>query len=343
MNRRTTCVYLAAAALGAWYIPDQSQAADDFYKDRLVELIVASDAANEYTRDGRLVARHLPKHLPGSPTIIVKNMVGASGITPANWLAAIAPRDGSTIMLLNKQMPMIEATKQPGVRFKSADFGWIGSMSRTNVVVITSAESGVRSISDAQSREISIGALGFSGAMATNPFALNRALDTKFKVIAGYKSSAEIMLAMQRGEVQGRGAYSWDFFKADHPDWREKRQFNVLVQIGLLKEPDLPDVPLLTDLARDEAQRAVFEFMSLDSAVARPFVLPPMVPDARLQTLRTAFSETMKDEEFLREAARQHSNVSPVSGPEAYAAVKKIVSMSDEVITGAAALMAPPR
>lgn len=139
MRSRRIFASLAAAILAICCSTEGSHAAGSFYKDRVVELIVASDATNEYARDGRLVARHLPKYLPGSPTIIVKNMVGASGITPANWLAAIAPRDGSTIMLLNKQMPMIEATKQPGVRYKSAEFGWIGSMSRSNIVVITSA------------------------------------------------------------------------------------------------------------------------------------------------------------------------------------------------------------
>lgn len=187
-----------------------------------------------------------------------------------------------------------------------------------------------------------IGALGFSGAMATNPFVLNRTQDTRFKVIAGYKSSAEIMLAMQRGEVQGRGAYSWDFFKADNPDWREKNEFNILVQIGLQKEPELPDTPLLTELARDDVQRAVFEFMSSDSVIARPFVVPPQVPAERLQILREAFAQTMTDKEFLEEAARQRSNVSPVSGPETYDAVAKIIGASEEVVKAAASLMAPP-
>jgi hypothetical protein len=199
-------------------------AQSDFYKGKTLSLVVASDAANEYTRDGRLVARHLHKHIPGQPTIVVQNMVGASGITPTNWLFRIAPKDGTVMMLINKMMPTMEATRQPGVQYKSTDLGWIGSMSRSNTVTITSRDSPVKTLEDAKQHTANIGALGIAGTMATTPFVLNRTQATKFKVVSGYKSSAEIMLAMNRGELDGRGTYSWDFFVADHPGWREERR-----------------------------------------------------------------------------------------------------------------------
>ena len=320
-----------------------SQSVESFYKDRIVEMVVGSDAATEYTRDARMVAQTLPKYIPGRPTIIVKNMPGASGLTAANYLYQIAAKDGSVLGVFNKAIPMAEATNLQGVRFKSAEFNWLGSMNRTNSLVVTWKTSSVATLEDARKREVTIGAQGLSGTMATYPFLLNNSQGTRFKVIAGYQGSAAVNLAMERGEVEGRGTYSWDFFKSDHQDWRTNKKMHFLVQIGIEKEPDLPDVPLLIDLAKDPTQRAVYELISADSMIARPFITTPGVPADRVAALRAAFDKTMVDADFLRDAEKSHSNVAPVSGERLAEIVKLMIDTPAAIVEQANQWMSSPK
>ncbi|HTI88843.1 MAG TPA: tripartite tricarboxylate transporter substrate-binding protein [Alphaproteobacteria bacterium] len=320
-----------------------AQSVESFYKGRTVDMVVGSDAATEYTRDARLLIAHMAQYIPGKPTIIVKNMPGASSIKAANYLYRIAPKDGSVMAIVNKGVPMYEATKLQGVDYTSADFGWIGSMSKTNSVVVTWKTSPVKTIADARRAEAKIGAIGLSGTMAGYPFLMNATLGTKFKVIAGYTGSAAVNLAMERGEVDGRGTYSWDFFKSDNPNWRAEKKYNLLVQIGFEKEPDLPDVPLLTELARDDKQRAVFELISIDSMIARPVLAPPAIPEERLAALRAAFDKAMKDPELLRDAAKMQSTVAPVPGTEVATLVKRVVSVTPDVVETSNEWLSPPK
>jgi tripartite-type tricarboxylate transporter receptor subunit TctC len=320
-----------------------AQTPEAFYKGRTVEMIVGSDAATEYTRDARLLITHMVKYIPGKPTIILKNMPGASGIKSANYLHRIAAQDGSVLGSFNKAMPLYEASKLQGVEFKSVELGWIGSMSHTNSLLVTWRTSPVKTVEDAKRREATIGAVGLSGTMAGYPFLMNAALGTKFKVIAGYTGSAAVNLAMERGEVEGRGTYSWDFFKSDNADWKTNPKMNFLVQIGLEKESDLPDVPLLIDLAQNDKERAVFELISIDSMIARPFVTTPNVPKERLVVLRAAFDRTMTDSEFLKDAEKMQSTIAPISGDRVEALVRRIIDTPPAVIETANLWLSPPR
>jgi tripartite-type tricarboxylate transporter receptor subunit TctC len=329
--------------IGASVSSAAGQSVESFYKDKLVDMIVGSDAATEYTRDARLVSQYLTKHIPGNPKIIVKNMPGASSIKAANYLYQIAAKDGSVLGVFNKAIPMAEATKLQGVSYKSAEFNWLGSMSRTNSLVVTWKTSAVETLEEAKSREVTIGAQGLSGTMAAYPFLLNRTQGTKFKVVAGYNGSAAVNLAMERGEVDGRGTYSWDFFKSDNQDWKTNKKMNFLVQIGLEKETDLPDVPLLIDLAKDETQRKVYELISADSMIARPFLTTPGVPSDRVAALRAAFDKAMVDQDFLRDAARSHSDVNPVPGEKLALVVRSIVETPEAIVDQANQWMSPPK
>lgn len=341
-NKRILSVATIVVACGS-PVAAGAQSVEGFYKGRLVDMIVGSDAATEYTRDARMVAQYLTRHTPGNPTIVVKNMPGASSIKAANYLYEIAAKDGSVVGVFNKAIPMAEATNLQGVRYKSAEFGWLGSMNRTNSLVVTWKTSDVQTLDDARQREVTIGAQGLSGTMAAYPFLLNRSQGTLFKVIAGYQGSAAVNLAMERGEVAGRGTYSWDFFKSDHQDWKTNKKMHFLVQIGMEKEPDLPDVPLLIDLAKDEVQRAVYELISADSVIARPFLTTPAVPADRLAALRQAFDKTMVDPDFLRDAARSHSNVAPVSGTAVATLVKRMIDTPPRIVDTANQWMSPPK
>ncbi|MGE5539458.1 MAG: Bug family tripartite tricarboxylate transporter substrate binding protein [Gemmatimonas sp.] len=323
--------------------PTSAQDAEAFYRGRTVDMVVGSDASTEYTRDARLLIAHMAKYIPGKPTIIVKNMPGASSIKAANYLYHIAPKDGSVMAIVNKGVPMYEATRLQGVDYKSAEYGWVGSMSKTNSVVVTWRASAVKTLEDAQRTEAKIGAIGLSGTMAGYPFLMNATLGTKFKVIAGYTGSAAVNLAMERGEVDGRGTYSWDFFKSDNPNWRDDRKYNLLVQIGFEKEPDLPDIPLLTELARDEKQRAVFELISADSMIARPVIVPPKVPEERLSALRVAFDKAIQDADLRRDAEKMQATIAPVSGAQAEELVRRIVSVPPDVVETANLWLSPPK
>jgi tripartite-type tricarboxylate transporter receptor subunit TctC len=334
--------WLALGLLAAAIQPACADSVEDFYRGRTVELIVASDAATEYTRDARLLIKYLPKYIPGTPTIILRNMPGASGINAVNHLYQLAARDGSVLGSFNKSIPMYEATHLAGVQYKSAELSWIGSMSRTNSLVVT-WRGAARTLEEARQRETTIGALGLSGTMAAYPFLLNRTQGTRLKVVAGYVGSAEINLAMERGEVEGRGTYSWDFFRSDHRDWRSNNPMNFLVQIGLEKEPELPDVPLLLDLAHNDTERAVYELISADSMIARPFAAPPGVPAERVAVLRQAFDRSMQDADFRAEAEKAQATVSPVPGARVAEIVRRIVTVPQAILDTANDWMSPPK
>lgn len=323
--------------------PVSAQTPEGFYKGRTIEMIVGSDAATEYTRDARLLITHMVKYIPGKPTIVLKNMLGASGIKSANYLHHIAPQDGTVLGSFNKSMPLYEASKLQGIEYKSTELRWLGSMSHTNSLLVTWHTSPVKTIDDAKRRESTIGAIGLSGTMAGYPFLMNASLGTKFKIIAGYTGSAAVNLAMERGEVEGRGTYSWDFFKSDNADWRTNPKMNFIVQIGLEKESDLPNVPLLTDLARNDKERAVFEFISIDSMIARPFVTTPNVPMDRLIALRAAFDQTMTDQDFLKDAEKMQATVAPVPGDRVEELVRRIVGTPAEIIETANLWLSPPK
>lgn len=341
--RRLTALLVAGIVAIPLARTAAAQSPETFYKGRTVEMIVGSDAATEYTRDARLLITHIAKYIPGRPTIVLKNMLGASGIKAANYLYRIAPQDGSVLGSFNKSMPLYEASKLQGVEFKSAELGWLGSISHTNSLLVTWHTSAVKTIADARRREATIGAIGLSGTMAGYPFLMNATLGTKFKIVAGYTGSAAVNLAMERGEVEGRGTYSWDFFKSDNADWKTNPKMNFLVQVGLEKEADLPDVPLLIDLARDERERAVFELISIDSMIARPIVTTPNVPRDRFAVLRAAFDRTMGDPEFLRDAAKMQATIAPVPGERVEALVRRIVETPPDIIDTANRWLSPPK
>ena len=202
-------------------------------------------------------------------------MPGASSLKALNYIFAAAPKDGLVLGMPNKDAAMSEAAHLDNVNYKSALFNWIGNMMRTNNVIIVSARKGVKTLDDATKTEIMVGAIGSGGTMATYPAILNAVAGTKFNIIAGYAGSQEVDLAMDRGEVDARGSYAWSDLKRVRADWLRDNKIYVLTQIGLKKEPDLLDVPLLMDLARNAHEREVLKFISTDGEIARPFMAPP--------------------------------------------------------------------
>ena len=242
-------------------LPTPGHAQESFYQGKTITLIIGSDVSGEYTAGGRIVAKHLGRHLPGNPTVVTQNMPGASSIKAANYLYSVAPKDGLTFGLVSKDVPIYEATKMQNVNFKSRDFIWIGSLSGANNLVVVWAATGIKTLDDAKKREVIMGALGANGTLATYPFILNNLFGTKFKVVLGYTGAQLVDLAMERGEVEGRGSYSWSDLKRARAAWLKEGKFSILAQFGLEKEAELPDVPLVTDLAKDPKAKAALEFI----------------------------------------------------------------------------------
>jgi tripartite-type tricarboxylate transporter receptor subunit TctC len=326
----TSCLFVAHPG---WAGTARAEAIEDFYKGRQVKLVIGSNTGGAYDSYGRLLAAHFGRHLPGNPTVVPSNMPGASGIQSATYLYQIAPKDGSVIGLFNQSMGQRQMLEPDAVRFDTASFNWLGAMNTTTNVFITSHASGVKTLDDAKTKDVVMGALSSDGGNSVYPFLLNRFLGTRFKVVLGYQGGNTIQLAMERGEVDGRAAVVWSGLKAGWPQWIANKKINIILQIGLRKEPDLPEVPLLVDLAKTEVERAIFHFVSSDSAMGFPVAAPPGVPTERIAVLRAAFQATMADPAFLSDAEKRSLSIQPRSGDDVRQVVDVLIATPKDVMT----------
>jgi tripartite-type tricarboxylate transporter receptor subunit TctC len=332
MRRTLLTIFGGFAALMAAAGICRADAVEDFYKGRSIKFIVGSNTGGSYDSYSRLLAAHMSRHMPGHPTFIIENMPGASGMQSATFLSQIAPKDGSVIGMFNQSMAQRQMLEPQAVRFDVGKFGWIGAMGNTVTVFLTWHTTGVKTIEDAKAREVTMGALSSDGGNAVFPLLLNKFLGTKFKVVLGYPGGNTIQLAMERGEVDGRGSVVWAGFKSGWPQWISEKKVNVLVQVGLSKDPDLPDTPLLLDLATTPEQAAIFRFISSDSVMGFPVMAPPGTPADRLAALRKAFAETLNDPEFIKLADQRKLPVRYTSGEEVDRVMASMISTPKEVI-----------
>lgn len=300
--------------------------------DRAVTFVIGSNTGGSYDTYGRLFAAHFGRHMPGNPAVIAQNMPGASGVKSATYLYGIAPKDGSVIGTFNQSMGQRQVLEPESVRFDVARFDWIGAMTSSVTVFITWHTTGVKTLEDAKKKDVVMGALGADGGNAVYPLLLDKFLGTRFKVVLGYKGGNTIQLAMERGEVDGRGSVVWSGFKAGWPEWIAEEKVNVLVQLGLAKDSDLPDVPLLLDLAKTPAEAAIFRLISSDVVMGFPVAAPPGTPPERVAQLRAAFAATMADPAFLAEAERRKLHIRPSSGDRVQEIVTSIVGTPKDVV-----------
>ena len=321
------CVALLAAAS-----PCLADPVEDFYRGRTVKFIVGSNTGGGYDTYSRLLAAYIGKHIPGNPTVVVENMPGASGTKSANYIAEVAPKDGSVIGMFNQSMPQRQMFEPDLIKIDLSKFSWIGAMNASTNVFIVWHTSGIRTVEDAKKKQVVMGALSTVGGNSVYPLLLNYFFGTKFKVVLGYAGGNTIQLAMERGEVDGRGAVVWSGLKAGWPHWIKEKKINVLMQVGLEKEPDLPDVPLFTDLARNEEEKAIFRFISSDAAMGFPVTAPPGIPADRLAALRKAFMDAMKDPELLKVVEERKLEIQPSSGEEVQRVVQEMTSTPKEII-----------
>jgi tripartite-type tricarboxylate transporter receptor subunit TctC len=316
-------------------------AAQDFFAGKQIRIIVGTGAGGGYDTYARLVARHLGQFIPGNPTFVVENLPGASGIKAVNYLYGVAPKDGTVLATFNNAIPLYQATGQPGITFKSEELSWIGSLTQTATVVAVMQSAGVKTVEDTKRKEVILGATGAAGTKVTYPMMLNNILGTKFKIVAGYASSKPVMLAMERDEVQGDGGNPWSSWQLAKPDWIKEGKLVPLVQIGLKKEKDIPNVPLITELAANDEQRAMFSFISQPVAIQQPFAGPPGMPADRLALYRQAFERMTKDPAFRAEVEKAKLDLDPLPGAEVERIAKAVVNTPATIVQKVQAAMTP--
>jgi tripartite-type tricarboxylate transporter receptor subunit TctC len=310
----------------------------DFYHGKTLTVVIGTSAGNDYDFRGRLLARYLGRHIPGEPTIVPQNMPGAGGIKAVNYLASIAPHDGTVLHMIMSNMMSAQAIGAQGVQFDTRKFYWIGNTTSTPNVMVAWYKSGVTSIEQVKTRELIVGAPPATAGVIYAT-ASNGVLGTKFKLVTGYPGGNEVNLAMERGEVDGRASNSWASWKSTRPEWVKDKRIVVLVQVGLKRDPDLKDVPLLLELAGNDTDRQVLTFLSADTAIARALVTTPDTPPERVAALRRAFDATVRDPDFLAEAEKSQMDIVPMTGEDAQKIADGIVNTPPAVLARAKSLL----
>ncbi len=313
--------------------PTLAQDAAKFYEGKQVRLLIGADPAGPYDAYGRLLGRHLSKHIPGQPRVVVQNMPGAISVIAANYAYNIAPQDGTVLLNLMNLIPLARAFGEVNIQFDPARFQWIGNMAREHYTVAVRADSAVKSIEDATRIPIKMGATSNSAMNSIYPRLINSVAGTKFELVSGYRGLAGIETAMQRGEVDGFAGDSVFKGHGQGPsyNWYRDGTARMIALIGSTRPPEFPDVPLLVDLAKDAETRQLLALFSSPADVGKPVVLGPDVPLDRVAAMRAAFQATMADPEFLADAGKMNLAIDPMPGEELTMLVRRLMAVPDSV------------
>ena len=326
--------------LAAMSLPLGAQAQEEFYKSKTLTFIVGFGPGGGYDLYARVLGRHIANHIPGKPNVVIQNLEGAGSVRAANFVYNSAARDGTVIAAVNQNMPMYQLLGGKSAQFEAARLQWIGSMGGSNGLLYTWQSSKTKNIDDAKKNVVLLGGTGTNSDSHIFPTLINNLLGTKFKVINGYSGgSKEVHLALERGEVEGRGGNSYASLKSSNRDWLDQNKLNIIVQIGLEREPELPKVPLLLDLAANETDRKIIELVSLPTFLGYAHWVSPDAPKDRVNILRRAYEATMKDAAFLAEAQKLDMMLSPKSGEDLTAIVHRVANTPPDIIKKAAQVL----
>jgi tripartite-type tricarboxylate transporter receptor subunit TctC len=319
-------------------VPAFADPVADFYKGKSITMLVASGAGGGYDTYARIFARHAIKFIPGTPNIVAKNMPAAGGLAAASTLYNNVDRDGLNIGAFANVSTLFG---NPGARYDSRKFGWIGSIGKLQNVCATWHTSPVKTIDDAKKREVIVAGAGAASNTAVVPRIVNELLGTRFKIVSGYDPAGGLTMAVESGEAEGICGLSWSTMKASRPDWISGKKLNVIVQMSMERLPELPDVPSVLDLVSDPERKRVLELILIRQETGRPFASAPDTPKERLAALREAFDRTMKDKEFLADAERNQMEIEPLTGTQIEDFLAKAYAAPPDVIAKAAALVEP--
>ncbi len=313
-------------------IGSSAQAQDDFYEGKTIQLIVGYSAGGGYDRYGRTVARHIGKHIPGNPDVIVRNVPGAGSLVAMNQLANSMPKDGTVFGTVSRGLPFEPLFGNEQAQFDPVGVNWLGSVASEVSLCVASTDARVQEWQDLYDTPLLVGATGSGGDSNVFPRVLANTLDFQMNVVAGYPGSSDIVLAFERGEVESICSWSYSSNKETRDTLVENGEAQILFQMALRKHPDLPDVPLVLDFAETERQRQALTLLFARQSMGRPFVAPPGIPAERLQILRDALEATTRDPEFLREAANQNLEIDFVSGQEIQDLIEESNSYPEDVV-----------
>jgi tripartite-type tricarboxylate transporter receptor subunit TctC len=319
----------------------QGSALADFYRGRTITIVVGYSAGGGYDTYARVLGRHIGKHIPGNPQVVVQNMPGAGSLRAANYIYNVAPKDGTTFGTISRGMAMEPLIGTSQTQYESAKFTWLGSGTEEMSVFATMAASGVKTFQDMLTKTVSVGGEGSGSDPDVYALLLKNTFGAKIRLVSGYPGTAEIALAMERGELDGRASWSWTSIKSQKPDWFAGNKVFFPLQLNLTRNPELPQVPVIMDFAKNDRQKQSLRIVLSRQTMGRPFLAPPGLPEDRKQALRKAFDDTMKDPEFVAEAKARGMEVNPVSGAEIdkllaelYATPADVVAETKAAISG---------
>ena len=303
---------------------------------------IGSTPGGGYDQYGRLLARHIGRHLPGNPSVVPRNMPAGSGREVMSYVYNVAPKDGTAIAITLHDVafdPLLNVGE--AVKYDALRLTWLGSMNAETSLCVSWATAPFRSLADTTLQPIIMGSSGPDSSDSVQGRLLNQVAGTKFKLVEGYAGSTEVHLAMERGEVQGRCGLGWDSILSRYKSWLTEKKIVLLVQLALDKHPDLPDVPFIIDLARSERDRQIATLVLGPNKMGRPFFAPPNLPPERIRILRQAFADTMRDPQLLADAEKMHVRTEWIDGAATEALVKRLYATPPEVIEATRKLLSP--
>ena len=287
MATTATVLLAAATALALQSLPAASQGVADFYRGKTINIICGFGPGGGYDLYPRVLARHFSRHIPGNPNVVVQNMEGVGSARAANYVFGVAPKDGTVIAAVNQNMPMYQLLGGAGAQFEADKLQYLGSMAYSNGLIYTWYTSGIKTLADAKLREVPLAAVGTTSDSHIYPTIVNALVGTKFKPIPGYSGgTGQINIAVERGEVMGRGGTSWASVLTSNKAWLDAGKLNFLVQMGFEKEPDLPDVPMLQEFVTGEEGLQIVKLVSLPTALGYAHWVAPGVPAERIEALQ---------------------------------------------------------
>lgn len=313
-------VFLAGVlVVFAWGSASRAESVEDFYKGKRITIYVGSSPGGGTDTYGRVIGQFLGNHLPGKPSIVVANVPGANGLVVANQLAKSLPKDGTALGTFDRNAALHSIWGNPAARFVAADLAWIGSANVDTSTCVTWHTTGIDTLEKFMTREV---VLGSSAVYHAN--LLNALFGAKLRQVLGYQGGNDVVLALERGEVQGRCNWSWSSIVATRPAWVRDKKINIILQFAEEKHPELQDVPLVGDLAKTPEQKLILDLVLTSQTMARPFAAPPDVPQERVAALREAFMAVSKDPDFLAMAQAQQLEISFVDGARIQDSIRRI-------------------
>jgi len=319
--------------------PASAETVEQFYRGTNLTVQVGYAPGGGYDVYARAFARFLGKFVPGNPTVVVQNVPGAGSMRLTNLIANTAPRDGSVIAFIGREQVVAQLYGLPGVKFDATTMNWIGNLDQAASLCVSWHTAPFTTIQDARERPMVVGSTGPASMTTVLPAALNDVLGFKFKIVAGYPGGNEINLALERGEIQGRCSWSYPSMMSTRPDWVRNKTIRLLAVSGFERIAEAPDVPTVLELAAAEADKQVLELIIVSDLLARPVVAPPDVPAPRLAALRKAFSDTLRDPEFLAYAKQARLELNPMDWEAMTSAIKRIYATPKGVVETAVAIV----